>query len=341
MLDPVLILVIDDIDTNLFMLSTILKREGFNVVTASSGPDGRRLALEKHPDLILLDIVMPDEDGFRTCELLKKDSETAAIPIVFLSALEDTESKVKGLAMGAADFVSKPFMKEEVLVRIRTQVRLRRNQSLLVENLGALLGSHGKNEEAPRESVFAQVNIADGICGFLCVRTTEGNEESLLAISSLKYVMPNVATPLLSPDEAVRLLSLVFRNACPGLSPMPAAYFVFNRNASRLSVTLAGDVCALFTESTSAASFCGKTGDAIAAQESLFLHRLDYPAKPGIRLCAYLSPIERDEKREEFRRLFLSTTSEPIDSQRKELAAFIDSELLVKPDDRLFVMEMV
>ncbi|MFA6504504.1 MAG: response regulator [Treponemataceae bacterium] len=340
MLKPVLILVIDDIDTNLFMLSTLLKREGFGVISAASGPEGRKLAEEKKPDLILLDIIMPDETGFRTCELLKKNTETAGIPVVFLSALEDTDSKIKGLAIGAADFVSKPFMKEEILVRIRSQVRLRRSQSLLAENLGALLLSR-ENGDPHRESVFEQVEIADGIHGFFFSRAVESDEDSFRALKTLKYLIPNVATPLLSPDEAMRLINLVFRQSFPDLKALPAAYFVYNRNASRLSVTLAGEVTALVANSASSASYCGRTGDVLASQENPFLHRLDYPLKPGARVCAYLALIERDDKKEAFRNLFLSTISASIEDQRNDLVSFIETELMVSADNRLFLFETI
>lgn len=338
MFKPVVVLVIDDIDTNLFMLSTLLKREGFGVVTAASGPEGRKLAIEKKPDLILLDIIMPDEDGFQTCELLKKNTETAGIPVVFLSALEDTDSKIKGLAMGAADFVTKPFMKEEVLVRIRAQVRLRRNQSLLVENLGAVLAAH-RNGEPHRESLFEQVAIAEGIHGFFCARARNPDESSRHAVRSLKSLLPDIATPLLAPEEAMRLMSLAFRRSYPGVPALPAAYFVYNRNASRLSVTLAGEASCLVADSAVSASYCGKSGDAFASQETLFVHRIDHPLKPGARVCAFLAPLDREDKKEAFRLAFLSSLSNPIEEQRLRLSSFIEEDLMLSPAERLFLFE--
>ncbi|MEI8095617.1 MAG: adenylate/guanylate cyclase domain-containing protein [Spirochaetales bacterium] len=119
------VLVVDDIDENLKVLSETLIQAGFHPLQAKSGERALQIAAKALPDLILLDIQMPGMDGFETIAKLKADPATAPIPVIFISALNQIEDKVKGFQSGAVDYVSKPFQKEEVLARVGTHLRLR------------------------------------------------------------------------------------------------------------------------------------------------------------------------------------------------------------------------
>jgi len=119
------ILVVDDIEENLKVLSETLIEEGFYPLQAKNGERAIQIAKKAKPDLILLDIKMPDMDGFETISALKADPETAEIPVIFISALNQIEDKVRGFRAGAVDYVSKPFQKEEVIARVGTHLRLR------------------------------------------------------------------------------------------------------------------------------------------------------------------------------------------------------------------------
>jgi len=118
------ILIIDDELINIKVLESLLQKEGYLTLSATSGPEGRQLAQRKMPDLILLDIMMKNEDGFETCTKLKEDIKTTDIPIIFISAAGDMSTKIKGLNMGAVDYITKPFEKEEVLARTRIHLKL-------------------------------------------------------------------------------------------------------------------------------------------------------------------------------------------------------------------------
>ncbi len=120
-----LVLVIDHRLDNREKISTMLSEEGFDVLQATSGEEGIRLALEKSPSLIVLEVMMPNFNGFQTCKELKSKSETYSIPIIFISSLDDTDNKVKGLSIGGADYIVKPFEKDEVLARVRLQIKMR------------------------------------------------------------------------------------------------------------------------------------------------------------------------------------------------------------------------
>ncbi|MEH2095069.1 hybrid sensor histidine kinase/response regulator [Nostoc sp.] len=120
-----LILVVDDTTTNLEIVFNILTNFGFKVATENDGARAIKQAENRLPDLILLDVMMPGLDGFETCQRLKENLATCDIPVIFMTANSDTDSKVKGLNIGAVDYITKPFHEEELLARIKTHLQLR------------------------------------------------------------------------------------------------------------------------------------------------------------------------------------------------------------------------
>jgi PAS domain S-box-containing protein len=127
------LLVVDDTPDNLRLLSTMLSEHGYKVRKVISGKLALRVVSVAPPDLILLDINMPQIDGYQVCQALKADPKTSDIPIVFLSALDDISDKVKAFALGGVDYITKPFQSEEVLARIKNQLTLRALQKQLHE----------------------------------------------------------------------------------------------------------------------------------------------------------------------------------------------------------------
>ena len=125
------ILVVDDDPAGLQLLVDLLSEQGYQVRPANSGELALRSAANRLPELILLDIQMPGMDGYAVCRCLKSDPRTRDIPVLFLSALHDTESKVLGLKAGAVDFVTKPYQAEEVLARVNTHLLLARTHNAL------------------------------------------------------------------------------------------------------------------------------------------------------------------------------------------------------------------
>jgi diguanylate cyclase (GGDEF)-like protein len=119
------ILIVDDIPENLRLLSTMLVKQGYNVRKALSGHMALKAVQAVIPDLILLDIMMPTMTGYEVCEKLKSDPKTASIPVIFLSALSESLDKVKAFGVGGADYITKPFQLEEVLLRVQNQLALR------------------------------------------------------------------------------------------------------------------------------------------------------------------------------------------------------------------------
>ena len=122
------LLIAEDDLSALETLENLLSREGYEVRGAQNGQTALLFAKEDPPELILLDIRLPDIEGFQVCRRLKEDPQTASIPVIFISGLDEVEDKVKGLAVGGVDYITKPFQGEELLARVETHLALRRLQ---------------------------------------------------------------------------------------------------------------------------------------------------------------------------------------------------------------------
>ena len=117
-------MIVDDNPANLKLLEDMLRRQGYEVRSFPRGRLALAAAEQEPPDLILLDIDMPEMNGYEVCERLKSTAELSGIPVIFLSALNETQDKVKALQSGAVDYISKPFQFEEVHARVETHLKL-------------------------------------------------------------------------------------------------------------------------------------------------------------------------------------------------------------------------
>lgn len=127
------ILIIDDYPDNVFLLQDRLEREEFEVIKAYHGETGIQKAIEEKPDLILLDIMMPDISGFDVCKILTTNPETKLIPIILLTALTEADSLKQGLLAGAFDYIKKPFNRTELIARINSALRFSETNKILLE----------------------------------------------------------------------------------------------------------------------------------------------------------------------------------------------------------------
>lgn len=155
-----LILLVDDVPENLQILHQILNTGEYSFAIASGGKEALKQVEKKLPDLILLDIMMGDLDGFEVCKELKQAPPIADIPIIFLTAKVAVEDKVQGFDLGAVDYITKPFEEAEVLARVRTHIRLKKTLDLvkecnlqLTEHLGDMLYSFQEMKESQNNSI--------------------------------------------------------------------------------------------------------------------------------------------------------------------------------------------
>jgi DNA-binding response OmpR family regulator len=123
------ILVVDDTPLNLLLLADILNKDGYQVSPVSSGKLALTAVKNNPPDLILLDIMMPDMDGYEVCQALKEDKLTKDIPIIFISALDEISDKIKAFDAGGIDYIVKPLKPKEVLARVKTHLEMLINPS--------------------------------------------------------------------------------------------------------------------------------------------------------------------------------------------------------------------
>lgn len=131
--DAPLILLVDDIPQNIQILHEILSEGKYSFAIAASGKETFAVLEKKLPDLILLDIMLEDTDGFEICKQLKEDSRTAEIPVIFLTARVRLEDKVRGFQMGAVDYITKPFEEAEVIARVHTHLQLKQASDIIKE----------------------------------------------------------------------------------------------------------------------------------------------------------------------------------------------------------------
>ena len=122
---PARILVVDDVEKNVRLLADILKFKGYGVLTAGGGREALDQVSAQRPDLVLLDVMMPDINGYDVCRKIRQDPETAALPVVMVTALDAAEERIKGLDAGADDFVTKPINQAELLARVRSLLRVK------------------------------------------------------------------------------------------------------------------------------------------------------------------------------------------------------------------------
>jgi putative two-component system response regulator len=120
------VLIVDDIEGNTRLMESLLRPDGHTVRTASDGAEALRLVRSEHPDLVLMDVMMPKLDGYEACAEIKQDPSTRLIPVVLITSLNDSASRIRGIDAGADDFVSKPFNAPELRARVRSLLRIKR-----------------------------------------------------------------------------------------------------------------------------------------------------------------------------------------------------------------------
>jgi signal transduction histidine kinase len=221
------ILLVDDTPANLNLLIGMLRQRGYRLRPAPSGKLALRAARTAPPDLILLDIRMPEMDGYEVCERLKADPALKEIPVIFLSALSDTTDKVKAFAAGGVDYITKPFQLDEVLARVETHLELQRQRGQLQENYESL-----RRLESLRDSLIHMV-VHDLRSPLIMV----GDFLALLEKCESQNLSSNGSRFVLQARRAVdELVDMV--NSMLDVSRMEAGELKLNRSTCQLDLLL-------------------------------------------------------------------------------------------------------
>ena len=202
-LTPMRILIVDDVPDNIHVLSRMLAGEGIQVSTATSGRRALKLAGLYPPDLVLLDVMMPDMDGYEVCKAMKSDPLLRGVPVIFITALADEASEVRALEMGAVDFIIKPFKEAIVKLRIKMHLELKLQREVL-ENLTRLDGLTGiANRRAFDERLDLEWR-----------RATRSRENLALAMIDVDYFKAyNDSNGHLAGDDCLRRIAAALHDS--------------------------------------------------------------------------------------------------------------------------------
>ncbi|WP_320006451.1 response regulator [Maridesulfovibrio sp.] len=252
------ILIVDDEPFNLEFLEIVLRQQGYNILTATNGRSGRDLAEQAQPDLILLDIMMPDETGFECATVLRLSPETAEIPIIFLSALDDESNTSRGYDTGAVDFIVKPFVYKDVINRIRLHLKLNicdKSKEGQVKGTtppptekpypkkGARYIFHSRS--APCDSVVHEAVVMDAeneghlLLNFQKACTAEIRQQ-------IKLILADNSGPLFRPSETLRNIGIQLKALNMLKSVFSACYLHIDRELDNLTVVNAGALPLVF-----------------------------------------------------------------------------------------------
>ncbi len=278
------ILLVDDQPANLQVLMNTLERLGCKLLVAKNGETALTIAQKVRPDLILLDIMMPGIDGFEVCRRLKANPDTEKIPVIFLSALDDTGDKVRGLQLGAVDYVAKPFQPEEVIARVNTHLTIHRlnrevqqqrdelehelkvvselQRNLLPERLpqvhGLKLAVHYETSRYAGGDYYDFMMLPGGLLAVL-VADAEGHSAPAAVMMAMTCALfRSCSTGLNEPD---RVLSFINENLCKvnRESFVTAVYAVYDTARRALRIACAGHPLPIlyrFSEKTAAEVPC-------------------------------------------------------------------------------------
>jgi sigma-B regulation protein RsbU (phosphoserine phosphatase) len=274
------ILLVDDNPTNLQVLFQTLEGAGCKLLIAKNGNGALTIAGKARPDLILLDIMMPDIDGYEVCRQLKADPATAGIPVIFLSALGETGDKVKGLQLGAVDYITKPFQPDEVIARVNTHLTIHRlkrevesqkdqlkhelevvsevQRKLLPKKLpeidGFKLAVHYETSRYAGGDYYDIIKIPENRWGFL-IADAEGHSAPAAVLMAMTCALFR-AYPV-SADDPAAVLDYLNQHLCKVADPsfMTALYAVYDVEQQTMRVARAGQPLPMIYRSSEKRAF--------------------------------------------------------------------------------------
>lgn len=361
---PIQILIIDDERLNSIILQGMLEPEGYHILTAENGIIGREIAGRETPDLILLDILMPGEDGFVTCKKLKKNPGTADIPIIFISALDDTDSKVRGLTIGGWDYITKPFQREEVIARVKNYLKLSLSfKRVILEQAKRLKQIHDaqqailvKPEDVPeiRFGVFYNARleaggdfydvfqISDYVHDFFISDISGHDIGASFATSALKALVRQNASLVYSPAETIKTINNVLSTLFQNGQHLTAVYLRLDRKKNLITVVNAAHCPVILLRQSGKIQTIESTGSVVGSFTDSFYEEEVLSVEAGDKFFLYTDgivesfinkPQSRDVGYDQLEQVIRKFSSLPVDQIVREVAAVMINPGEIAEDD--------
>ena len=338
-----IILIVDDAPINVFILESLLTRAGYIILTANNGRQARKIVQETRPDMILLDVLMPEEDGFTACKKLKADPATSDIPIIFITSVTDSASKVEGLSIGALDYIDKPFQSHEVLVRVKNYLKLYFTYTQIIEEQAKRLKQVKDAQQTilvkPRDEPGAQFFVhylpileaggdfydvfqyATHGYGYFVSDISGHDLGASFATSALKALVRVNSSSLYEPDETLRLINRVLTNIFTNGLHLTAIYCHYDRLHRKLTVSNAAHLPLIIISHDGTVQRITADGDIIGAFTAGLYTTQEIQLQEGDRFFLFTDgliecsqPIRnREEGLEEFIKDALLTISMPLE----------------------------
>ena len=312
------ILIVDDNPTNLKLLETTLAKDGYGVLSATNGPEARELALTEKPDLILLDIQMPEEDGFQVIAKLKEIPATAATPVIFLTGVSDIGTKLHGFELGAVDYITKPFHPQEVLARVRLHLKLSiMTNSLIVSQAQKLkqiteaqtsmlvtpamypqarFGAYYSSLQEAGGDFYEVLPISDDIFGYFVADLSGHDIQTSYHTASVKALLKQNSAPVYRADETMKMLNDVLVEILPEGKYLTACYARLNRRRNQMTIINAGHPPGIYLPADGAAVTMDVAGDILGIFKDVYFGSHTLEVTPGDRFYLYSDGLVESTK---------------------------------------------
>jgi sigma-B regulation protein RsbU (phosphoserine phosphatase) len=360
------ILIVDDQPLNILVLEHILQSEGFRTSSARDGASAVAVSLREHPDLILLDVMMPGESGFDTCARLKSDPATTDIPVIFISALDDVKSKVRGLKAGGVDYVSKPVNGEEVLARVRVHLRigetnraLAREHKARIEELrnaqdailvrpedcpGASFEVFYRPLEGASGDFYDVLAVDTSVFGYFVADVSGHGVSAAFLTSAVKALLRQYSGPLFSRDDTMRGVDAVMRQLLGEDQYLTACYAHLNRRNKKLSVVSAGHPPVIVMSAAGDVRILEADSAPLGMFSAVLLQQEEVSVAPGDRFFLYTDGLiesmpgaGRREGVERLAEACVRFRGEPLKQATAQIAAAIEGSRSAIRDDLLLL----
>ncbi len=303
------VLIIDDTPINVLVLKKALINGGYKIYSATNGSDGRTIAKKENPDIILLDIMMPNEDGFETIQKLKEMNETTDIPVIFLSAKTDIEAKIKGFELGAVDFITKPFHPKEVLARVGLHIKMNIATNALLANqkdkLSQLANAQKSMLTQPKDLPNAKfavyynalleaggdfydvIEISDDITGYFLADVSGHDIGTSFITASVKALLQQNCSAIYTPVESMKMINSILVDILPSGKYLTACYVIINRKTMKMTVVNMGHPPVVYKNQDGIPKLIEQDGDILGAFPDVIFSKYEQKIKANDNIYLY------------------------------------------------------